>query len=467
LSASCVIGLKIYVHTFREESQHEDGQMSVYRRKAKDGKLYKYWWYKFRWKGELIQESTKQSNKRIAEQMEAAHRTKLAKGEVGIREVKPAPTLRTFATVDFLPYERARAADRPKTLAYYEYGVQKLLAYAPIADCAVDSLTSDRITEFAAKHRNEGREISTVNKMLEVLRRMLTLAVEWGKLNRIPPKVRMLPGERRRERVLTADEETRYSAAAEAIGRKILGDYGNALQGTRATLRGQEPKEPADPFLLRDATALLMDAGLRPEECFGLKWSDVRDDNAHIPFGKTANARRVIPLTPRVVTFFKLRRLTAKTEWVFPAETKSGHIEPSSLKKQHPKAYRLAGIEPFTLYTFRHTCVTRWAKSVDPYTLKYLAGHSDFSTTSRYVHPQADTIRRQWERAHEDSGGYQTGCSDPERGQAVAVGSADKAKDLNDLDGAPGGTRTPGLLVRSQSLYPAELRARRWTITAS
>ena len=26
--------------------------------------------------------------------------------------------------------------------------------------------------------------------------------------------------------------------------------------------------------------------------------------------------------------------------------------------------------------------------------------------------------------------------------------------------GAPGGTRTPGLLVRSQSLYPAELRAR-------
>ena len=27
------------------------------------------------------------------------------------------------------------------------------------------------------------------------------------------------------------------------------------------------------------------------------------------------------------------------------------------------------------------------------------------------------------------------------------------------LGGAPGGTRTPGLLVRSQSLYPAELRA--------
>ena len=28
-------------------------------------------------------------------------------------------------------------------------------------------------------------------------------------------------------------------------------------------------------------------------------------------------------------------------------------------------------------------------------------------------------------------------------------------------NGAPGGTRTPDLLVRSQTLYPAELRARR------
>ena len=33
--------------------------------------------------------------------------------------------------------------------------------------------------------------------------------------------------------------------------------------------------------------------------------------------------------------------------------------------------------------------------------------------------------------------------------------------------GAPGGTRTPGLLVRSQSLYPAELRARSYAIVTS
>ena len=30
------------------------------------------WWYKFTWKGEPIRESTKQTNKRVAEQIEAA-----------------------------------------------------------------------------------------------------------------------------------------------------------------------------------------------------------------------------------------------------------------------------------------------------------------------------------------------------------------------------------------------------------
>lgn len=50
------------------------------------------YWYKFMWLGKLVRESTKQGNDKVARQMEAAHRTSLAKGEVGIREKKPLPT---------------------------------------------------------------------------------------------------------------------------------------------------------------------------------------------------------------------------------------------------------------------------------------------------------------------------------------------------------------------------------------
>jgi integrase len=76
-----------------------------------------------------------------------------------------------------------------------------------------------------------------------------------------------------------------------------------------------------------------------------------------------------------------------------PGANAEGHIEPSSLKKPHIKACAAAAVKQFELYTFRHTCLTRWAPNMDPYTLAYLAGHADFATTKRYVHPQAEAVR--------------------------------------------------------------------------
>ncbi len=65
--------------------------------------------------------------------MEAAHPTALANGEVGIPERKPAPTLEDFAEHDFLPFVRATFAAKPKTLAYYENGVSRLIAFKHLA----------------------------------------------------------------------------------------------------------------------------------------------------------------------------------------------------------------------------------------------------------------------------------------------------------------------------------------------
>jgi hypothetical protein len=63
--------------------------MAIFKR----GRIY---WYHFVFNGQHIQESTKQGNPRVARQIEAAHRTSLAKGEVGIREKKPVLTLSEF-----------------------------------------------------------------------------------------------------------------------------------------------------------------------------------------------------------------------------------------------------------------------------------------------------------------------------------------------------------------------------------
>jgi hypothetical protein len=48
------------------------------------------------WNGKLVRESTKQGNDKVARQMEAAHKSSLAREEVGIRDKKTVPTLAEF-----------------------------------------------------------------------------------------------------------------------------------------------------------------------------------------------------------------------------------------------------------------------------------------------------------------------------------------------------------------------------------
>lgn len=95
--------------------------MSVYKQKGS-----KNWWYKFTWRGRQIRESTKQPNKRVAEQIEAAHKAGLAKAEVGIRDKKPVPTLREFIYNDFAPFVKSRFAGKAKTLEYCRIGLKNL-----------------------------------------------------------------------------------------------------------------------------------------------------------------------------------------------------------------------------------------------------------------------------------------------------------------------------------------------------
>ena len=98
------------------------------------------YWYRFMWQGELVRESTHQTNDKVARQMEAAHRTSLAKGEVGIRHKKPVPTLSDICCNRIEPWAKIR----PSWL-WYRSGIRPLLAYRTIASTKLDSITSEVI----------------------------------------------------------------------------------------------------------------------------------------------------------------------------------------------------------------------------------------------------------------------------------------------------------------------------------
>src|SRR3974377_497703 len=108
----------------------------------------KFYWYKLIWKGELSRESTKQTNDKVARQMESAHRTSLAKGEVGIREKKPVPTLSVFIEQRFEPWAKAQFASRSKTWLWYRNGLRRVKAFGPLASLLLNEITSESVAGY-------------------------------------------------------------------------------------------------------------------------------------------------------------------------------------------------------------------------------------------------------------------------------------------------------------------------------
>jgi len=409
----------------------------------------KNWWYKFTWNGQAIRESTKQTNKRIAEQMEATHKAALARGEVGIREREPVPTLAGFAEEQFLPFVRSTSAAKPNTIRFYENSVANLNGYPKLSSLAIDRITSEVIASFVAHRQKDDVEISTVNRDLATLRRIFHLATEWEKVSRVLPRVRLLPGENHRERIVSFEDETAYLGAAADIGHRIEEAYQQALKGTRALQRGQHPKRP-DSYLLRDVATILIDCALRPEECFRLKWENFREGLIDIHKGKGKGSRRRIPASQRVQGILQMRKGESTSDWIFPAPTRSGHMEASSIKKQHAAAMETAGVEHFVLYTLRHTCLTRWARHMDPFTLHVLAGHTDMNTTKRYIHPNEAHIREAMAKVW---GGHSFGHSD-KKGDPKAASDFSVNNSIDkDLTGATRRDRTGDLLITNQPLY--------------
>ncbi len=337
--------------------------MSIFKR----GSVY---WYHFLFNGEHIQKSTRQGNPRTARQIEAAHKTALARGEVGLVEKTPAPTLAKYLEDRFTPWAQSTFEKAsPKTwTAWYRTQLRNIAAYKPLVSRKLGSITSEHVADYAAHLQTKGWKPGSVNNSLRVLRRALLLAVEWGVAENAP-KIKLLRGEEQREHVVIPEEEARYLAAA-----------------------GE---------LMTDIATVLSDTGMRPDENARLRWESVSWDNGQngtlqVTHGKTAAARRMLPLSPRVRSILHRRWQTAKMPlegWVWSSETKSGHIEPSTLKKQHHNAIRLSGVRPFVLYSLRHTFLTRLGESgCDAWTLARIAGHSSIAMSARYVHPSHDAV---------------------------------------------------------------------------
>jgi integrase len=351
--------------------------MSLYKR----GETY---WLELLFNGTRYRRTTGVKNKRQAEQIEAAFRTQLAKGEVGIEQRKASPTLKAFAQ-QFADFVSTRHADKPQTIEFYTKKLKQILNFEPMRETRIDHIDEGLIERYVVWRRQQV-SITTTNRELATLRRLLHLAREW-KMIRNVPKVRLLTGERQRDFVLTHEQEQLYLAAA--------------------------------PEPLKSIAILLLDTGLRVGEALNLRKSDVRIEASGsgrygwliVRAGKSKNARRNVPLTRRVVALLVPKLNDESPEWIFPGETTDRPILGTSVAHAHIKVCRPSFIKnkkrvrrhnfpkDFVLHSLRHTCLTRLGEAgADAFTIMKLAGHSSVTVSQRYVHPTPESVERAFDR---------------------------------------------------------------------
>ena len=343
--------------------------MSVYKR----GRVY---WYEFWFRRQRIRESTGLTNKQAATDVEAIRRAELAEGRAGIVRRKTCPKFEDFVNNDYLPWSKIQHEAHPRTHMRYKTSSHPLNEF--FGKLPLDAITTAHVEKFK-QGRSEEVSSATTNRDIAALRFMLNYAMRKGMIVKNPVHaVKLLPEGPGAMRIVSHEEQQRYLAASNP--------------------------------LLWDVATVILETGMRPEEVF-----TIRKENVHllhgyvfVPTGKTRFARRNIPLTDAVKEVLRRRVTTAKGPYVFP--NREDFNRPlTTVKKAHAEALRKAEIDPpFRIYDLRHTFGSRSAMAgVDLATLKELMGHSDISTTMRYVHPTPEHKQealRKLERFNVDQG---------------------------------------------------------------
>lgn len=337
------------------------------------------WHYNFRWSirhkdGTVetfrIRQSAKAGKRKDAETVEINHKAALRNGEIHPldpwpkpeRAASAAPLFKNFAK-EFLTHIKAHKKE--STHVFYDTCLNRILSFASIADAPVDKITGEIVSRYI-RHRTEvaKNSLTTVNCDVRTLRAILNLAEEWGRIDKAP-KLHENGDAKGRSRVLSFEEEQLYLAKA-------------------------SPN-------LRDAAIIAVDSGMRPNsELFPLRWSDVNlTANTECPYGvvyvragKTDNAPRAIPLTPRASEVLRSRKKASEdakstSPYVFASDSITGHT--TSFQHPHKRAIEEADLQTFEFYCWRHTFASRAAQSgMDKFSLARLMGHSSPSVAEKY-----------------------------------------------------------------------------------
>jgi integrase len=391
------------------------------------------WWYKFRFAGQVIRESSKSESKTVAKDAERVRRRELEESWNQIKRRK-LPPLFCLAAADWL---KTRTSIAPSTERSYKLAISQLTR--DFGKQLLCDLSGEDLAAYQTRRKREGVSNRTVNLEMGVLRSILRRYRMW---EAIASDVDFLKESASPGRALTHEEETVLLHAA-----------------SKSRCRSLYP-----------VIMLAINTGMRASEIRGLTWAQVDFFANTLTVGKSktaAGSGRLIPLNPRA--------LAVLTHWrgLFPGAQPEHHVFPHEKyglagNDRKQCAYEVVPTEPMhrwkvawesarktanvscRFHDLRHTFISRLAESqASDSTVMALAGHVSRAMMERYSHIRMEAKRKAVDTI---SGiNFEPGVAH-NWAQFLVSEKSDEANSLK-RDGEPGRTRTCNPLIKSQLLY--------------
>lgn len=325
----------------------------------------KFWYIQFQMDGRTHIKSTKTTDKRLAESLEAQYRTQVIRNEhLGIKD-------RIELARAFEMFRRSKSANRSVSnfKRYFALATRNLTGITYL-----DQLADRDLELIKVRMESDGYSNQTIKHTMNALRGTVKYSKRLG--YRVPdlefPTISVSLG---RIRYLSVEEE-----------RDLL----EALDPYRE-IRGLAPYQDRHDLLKKelhdqyDFVIMLLDTGARYSEIATLEWKAIclEDRSIQLWRSKVQN-ESILYMTDRVYEVLQ-RRFNEKTSrYIFTNRT-GGAKKYNS--KTLTKAFQRAGIEGATAHTLRHTHASRLIQNgLNLYEIKEVLGHSDIKTTMRYAH---------------------------------------------------------------------------------
>ncbi|HEY3616839.1 MAG TPA: site-specific integrase [Candidatus Sulfotelmatobacter sp.] len=322
----------------------------------------KFYWYEFTVRGRRYRASTQETKSVRALQVASLKLAAVMERTDPLR-TKPV-VLNEFAN-RFLDWVKDARLEE-KTRKFYRNG-WRLLTSTSVARLKIDHITGD-----CAEQLKFPGSPANANCALRTLRRMLHKAEEWKVIGHAP-KIKMM---KEHGRHLRLDDEAE---------RKLIMGAGACNW------------RPRSRDLFRDIVILMRDTGMRNErELFRMRIENLDWPNRviFVPDSKTAEGRRLVPMSGRVFEILRNRCDIRLEGWVFPSKrSASGHLR--SICNLFRKARSKAGLpKELVLYCARHDYGTRvLMRTGNLAAVMRTMGHRDVKTAMHYQHPELEIVR--------------------------------------------------------------------------